>query len=238
MSKVFNMVGGGGKNISSIVITGLESTDTVTCTKDGKSYTTTWDDTAQHWEIVGLPLGTFTITATNGTKTSMETVLIDVTGVYEVEMSFKLWLYNGSDGGNEFTDITGGWIFDKTEVGSGSPTTEKRSDSIYEKILSTGNPCAIAVRTSNLIDVSSYSKIFFELEAAHTDSYAEDMIFLANDESIYAVKLYSIPANSSISRTTLEFDISSINGMYFPRVAATTRQSKVSEVTLYKCWLE
>ena len=62
-------VGGGGKNISSIIITGLESTDTITCTKDGKSYTATWDSTAQHWEIVGLPLGTFTVTATNGTKT-------------------------------------------------------------------------------------------------------------------------------------------------------------------------
>ena len=69
MSKVFNMVGGGGKNISSIIITGLESTDTVTCTKDGKSYAATWDEAAQHWEIVGLPLGTFTVTATNGTGT-------------------------------------------------------------------------------------------------------------------------------------------------------------------------
>ena len=34
MSKVFNMVGGGGKNISSIIITGLKSTDTITCTND------------------------------------------------------------------------------------------------------------------------------------------------------------------------------------------------------------
>ena len=87
MSKVLNMVGGGGKNISSIIITGLESTDTVTCSKDGKSYTTAWDSTAQHWEIVGLPLGTFTVTATNGTKTKTETVLIDIAGVYEIEMS-------------------------------------------------------------------------------------------------------------------------------------------------------
>ena len=76
MSKVFNMVGGGGgKNISSIIITGLQSTDTITCTKDGRSYTATWDSTSQHWEIVGLPLGTFTVTATNGTNTTTATVL-------------------------------------------------------------------------------------------------------------------------------------------------------------------
>ena len=87
MSKVFNMVGGGsGKNISSIVITGLKSTDTVTCTKDEKSYTATWDEKAQHWEIIGLPLGTFTVTATNGTVTTTETVLIDIAGVYEITM--------------------------------------------------------------------------------------------------------------------------------------------------------
>ena len=107
MSKVFNMVsGGGGKNISSIVITGLSSTDTVTCTKDGKSYTATWDATAQHWEIVGLPLGTFSLTATNGAKSTTATVQIDVTGVYEIEMSFKLWLYKDGD---ECEAVTGGW---------------------------------------------------------------------------------------------------------------------------------
>ena len=87
MSKVFNMVGGGGKNISSIVITGLKSTDTVTCTKDGKTYPATWDETDQKWEIVGLPLGTFTITATKSGSISTETVLIDIAGVYEIEFS-------------------------------------------------------------------------------------------------------------------------------------------------------
>ena len=108
MSKVFNMVGGGGgKNISSIIITGLESTDTITCTKDGKSYTATWDSTAKHWEIVGLPLGTFTVPATNGAKTTTETVLIDISGVYEIEVSLtKFWLYRD---GNPFDSVTGGW---------------------------------------------------------------------------------------------------------------------------------
>ena len=107
MSKVFNMVGGGGgKNISSIIITGLKSTDTITCTKDGKSYTATWDETAQHWEVVGLPFGTFTLTATNGTKTTTETVLIDIAGVYEIEMSLNFYLYNKGD---ECEDVTGGW---------------------------------------------------------------------------------------------------------------------------------
>ena len=106
MSKVFNMVGGGGKNISSIIITGLTSTDTITCTKDGKTYPATWDDTSQHWEIVGLPLGTFTVTATNGTDITTETVVIDIAGVYEIEMTFNLWLYKDGD---PCEDVTGGW---------------------------------------------------------------------------------------------------------------------------------
>ena len=89
MSKVFNMVGGGGgKNISSIIITSLSSTDTVTCTKDGKSYPATWDETDQKWEIIGLPTGTYTVTSNRGTDTITETVLIDVSGVYEISMAF------------------------------------------------------------------------------------------------------------------------------------------------------
>ena len=81
MSKVFNMVSGGSKNISSIIITGLASTDTLTCTKGGRSYPATWDETEERWEILGLPLGTFTVNATNGTKTTTKTVLIDIAGV-------------------------------------------------------------------------------------------------------------------------------------------------------------
>ena len=157
MSKVFNMVGGGGKNISSIIITGLESTDTVTCTKDGKSYTATWDSTAQHWEIVGLPLGTFTVTATNGTKTITETVLIDINGVYEIEMYFKLWLYRDGD---ECESVTGGW----EATGTGTVT----KNDTYMSIVSKSDDTTTTVKTVNELSLEGYTKLFIDAYGTRT----------------------------------------------------------------------
>lgn len=150
--------GGGGKNISSIIITGLESTDTITCTKDGKSYSATWDATAQHWEIVGLPLGTFIVTATNGTKTITETVLIDITGVYEIEMSFTLWLYRDGD---ECEDITGGWIANNISnlTGRQNGSVTKNEDSVY---LDGSGYTAASIVTSKKISKTGYEKIFLK----------------------------------------------------------------------------
>ena len=159
MSKVFNMVGGGGgKNISSIIITGLESTDTITCTKDGKSYIATWDDTDRKWEIVGLPLGTFTVTATNGTKTTTETVFIDIAGVYEIEMSYKLYLYRNGD---ECEDVTGGWTNDGYTDNLEVLLGEKRSTSMYM----THGPANgyTLLGTNNKIDFSGFTKLYFEI---------------------------------------------------------------------------
>lgn len=175
MSKVFNMVGGGGgKNISSIIITGRESTDTITCTKDGKSYTATWDSTDQHWEIVGLPLGAFTVTATNGTKTSTETVLIDIAGVYEIEMFFKLWLYREGD---ECKDISGGWDFgisqEHKNYGSSSSNKENNCLKISIKSITAGFLAGFV--TTNKIDLSGYSALkvehTFEPDTSGTNTF-------------------------------------------------------------------
>ena len=50
--------------------------------------------------------GTHTITASNGTKTSTEQVLVDALMDYYVGMDFKLWLYKYGD---ERKGVTGGW---------------------------------------------------------------------------------------------------------------------------------
>lgn len=166
MSKVFNMVGGGGgKNISSIIITGRESTDTVTCTKDGKSYTATWDETEQHWEIVGLPLGTFIITATNGSKTVEKTVLIDIAGVYEIEMEFRLYLYQYGD---ECEDITGGWLTGSNVQNIISNATDGTKENDYLLVSQPQSTPAHneGFRTANAIDFTGYSHINIEIEAS------------------------------------------------------------------------
>ena len=239
MSKVFNMVGGGGKNISSIIITGLESTDTVTCTKDGKSYTAIWDDTDQHWEIVGLPLGTYTITATNGTETRTKTVLIDITGVYEIEISYPRWLYKD---GNQYEDLTGGFVQTTTGDYYGYKFTgivNFNTTSIYVSVDSTGNELPF-VNTVNKIDFSNYSKIKVEYSFATSgsrDSTRKVTIWLTSeigkDSMQNYQKLYEqIPDGSG----TLEIDISAVNTSYYFVIAADSNPGV--HATINKVWVE
>lgn len=201
MSKVFNMVGGGGKNISSIIITGLESTDTVTCTKDGKSYTATWDSTAQHWEIVGLPLGTFTITATNGTQTETATVLIDIAGVYEIEITYKFWLYREGD---ECEDLTGGFGVLSKDYGT---SDIKQTNNLYLKtyyVVGSSIKYTSAV-TNNKIDLSKYSKICMEVSDYQStgDCANANMKFIGYSDSPVSVIDASILLIVSLANTPI-----------------------------------
>lgn len=232
MSKVFNMVGGGGgKNISSIIITGLKSTDTVTCTKDGKSYTATWDATAQHWEIVGLPLGTFTITATRGTETTTETVLIDIIGVYEIEMGFKLYLYRDGD---ECEDVTGGWL--KTYSANGSSgTATKTNDTLYMSGANAGSYGNCGFATANAISCSNYSKLYI-LADNYPNGYRNFVQITngtGNQGTSSTAQLFLEDSGDNIT-----FDVSSIitslNGHHLFINAGNSNQS----ITVHAVWLE
>ena len=232
MSKVFNMVGGGGKNISSIIITGLESTDTITCTKDGKSYTATWDSTAQHWEIVGLPLGTFTVTATNGTKTKTETVLIDISGVYEIEMTFKLWLYRYGD---EFEDVTGGW--QKTYFANGSGgTATKNETNLYMVGANASNWGNCGFATVNPISCEGYSKLYI-LADNHPASGSRNFANVTNgygnqgNSFVQELLLSTIGDNLIIDASDL---LSSLNNKHLFINAAYYTHT----MTIHSVWLE
>lgn len=230
MSKVFNMVGGGGgKNISSIIITGLSSTDTITCTKDGKIYTATWDETAQHWEIVGLPLGTFTVEATNGIKTTTETVLIDITGVYEIEMSYRLYLYKDGD---QCEDVTGGWQCWKL-----AGTSELLDTSIH--IASSKNNQWQATSTKTKINLTNFSNLKAEvkLESQMMAQYCQlgptirttvDTSKSAND---YAVRKQYV---ADVGDHMITIDISDLDDEY----CIAFNSYYVGSAYIYKVWLE
>ena len=240
MSKVFNMVGGGGgKNISSIIITGLQSTDTITCTKDGRSYTATWDSTAQYWEIIGLPLGTFTVTATNGTSTTTETVLIDVSGVYGVEMNYKLWLYKDGD---ECTAVTGGWNVTYLRSSSYS-TVAKNSDNIYMKNIQ-NNDYQPYMSTKLKIDTSRYSKLCLVADAyrysSNSNSYGMVTIELKSTntrDSYYDGNAMGITANVTYTDKEFSWNLSSENN-YLLIGVTMVHPNGWAELKVKKVWLE
>ena len=79
---LFNtIIGGNGGETVTIFVTGLSETDTVTVTKDGRKYNGKWVSSENIWSFTKLKgIGTYTVTATNGTDTVSIQVTIELEG--------------------------------------------------------------------------------------------------------------------------------------------------------------
>ena len=182
--------------------------------------------------------GMWTVTATNGIKTKTQNVLVDGAFDYEIEMSLGLWLYREGD---ECEDVTGGWLFDTSNVPThGTTASEKREDSLYVQFTSSGTATSVRLYTKNLFDLTDYKKIYFDVAMKRTDPYERECIMLwdtsGNDSN--KVHVYNLGANADIPRTTIEYDISSLSKSLRPWIAAYTYHGFSCEVTLHNCWLE
>ena len=110
-------------------------------------------------------LGTWTVTATNGEKTETESVVMDVIGLYEIEMSYKLWLYRDGD---ECEDVTGGWsVQTDSRFASygGNNNSYKDTDHLTVSLARTNTQAASMIGgfiTNNRIDTSGYTKLCVE----------------------------------------------------------------------------
>lgn len=88
---LFNtMIGGNGGETVTIFVTGLSETDTVTVTKDGRTYNGKWVSSENIWSFTKLKgIGTYTVTATNGADTVSTQVTIELEGQSKsVELQF------------------------------------------------------------------------------------------------------------------------------------------------------
>ena len=101
--------------------------------------------------------GTWTVTATDGVHTKTQDVLVDVITEYEIEMSYKLWLYRDGD---ECESVTGGW----TKTGTGSVT----KNDTYMSIVSKSDNTATSVTTVNEILLEGYTKLFIDAYGTRT----------------------------------------------------------------------
>lgn len=88
MLQIKNTLGGGGGFYPSVLVTGLSETDTVSMTGQGKTYTPKWVN-SEGWLFDKIKeLGTYIITASNGTMTMTKEVLIDIATEFEVAMAY------------------------------------------------------------------------------------------------------------------------------------------------------
>lgn len=91
--------------------------------------------------------GTYTITATNDTDTTTQDVLVDMATEFDIEMSYKLYLYNLGD---ECESVTGGWkqgaYYDNAEA-------TKNDNSLYL------HSYRAIFMTNNKINLTNYEKL-------------------------------------------------------------------------------
>lgn len=116
--------------------------------------------------------GTYTITATDGTNTATQDVLVGMATQYDVEMTLsgKLFLYNLGD---ECEDVTGGWSTTSWSANSigVTPTVQKNDDYIHLNRPSV-NDRGGALFTEFEIDTTKYSKIGITVNAKSTYQFS------------------------------------------------------------------
>lgn len=185
------------------------------------------------YEITGIvDRGMWTVTATDGEDTATQDVLVDSAADFEIEMNItKLWLYREGD---ECEDVTGGWI---ASAGSpGTPITEKRDDSLYVKFTANNVTTSARFTTANAVDLTDYSKIYFDVEMTQTYPYKTPFILLLDGSK--EIEVYAPAPSSTVPRTIIEYDVSSLNTAVSPSVKAYTGGNYYAEITLYNCWLK
>lgn len=229
--------GGGSGLYASIFVTGLSETDIVSASKDGKTVQGVWVEGSSTSGFLIAPIksfGTWTVTATNGTKSDTQNVLVDVATEFEIEMGYKLWLYRDGD---ECENATGGykdyWFSSSWAKGN---TAVRNADNIFMQAssgTSDGYSCGIA--TNNLISFSGYTKLCILVDS-NADSSNELFMVLNSAASSYenTNKAGEYLHKTAVTYGVVEMDISSYQNSY--QVSILTIRNEYCR--LYRMWLE
>lgn len=144
---------------------------TVTCTTPG-GIVIQGIEISGTWAFANLPgLGTYTINASLGTQSKTKSVIVDRVGVFEVEIIYRLYLYNLGD---ECTDVTGGWLYGNyvhaQDVLAGAirgTGTLTKNETNMVLSMSPINPYRTQIVSAQRIDFAGYTKLCTDAEGAN-----------------------------------------------------------------------
>lgn len=118
--------------------------------------------------------GTYTITATNGTDTTTQDVLVDMATEFDIEMNYKLYLYNLGD---ECESVTGGW---KQGTYYTNAEATKNDNSLYL------HSYRAIFMTNNKINLANYEKLKMHITdcTSRNDNKASHSLMIGDNNSI------------------------------------------------------
>ena len=197
----------GGKLFAVIAVT-YPAGSTCTCANGTKIYTA--KDTSGQW-IFRIPsAGTWTVTATDGTNTKTQEV--NITAEQQAEkVTLAYWSGELYDAGNQYTDITGGWI----RHGTGGTVTFN-DDNIYLEDASAY--VHAAVDTTNAVDLTDYATLKVTATTADKRWMLGKVILYTKDTAGKETIAASASLDSSSTETVTSLDVSALSGAYYVRI--------------------
>ena len=194
---------------------------------------TNTDSSAKTWTATVGATGTYTITATStsdSSKTKSTTVSITADGQSSsVTLRYELTLY---DSGDEFEDITGGWVM------RGSGSIVKNTDYITISAIAWGQNGWAS--TANMIDLTDISTIKFDVYSGSTyprPGYPTIAI-TKNTSGINFGDGTGMTSRLTLTagRTTRSIDVSSLSGSYYVIFGGLTGDDGAPNIEVYKVW--
>lgn len=200
----------GGKLFAVIAVT-YPAGSTCTCANGTKIYTA--KDTSGRW-IFRIPsAGTWTVTATDGTNTKTQEV--SITAEQQAE-KITLAYWNGElyDAGNQYTDVTGGWV----RHGTGGTVTFN-DDNIY---LATLQDYSFGtVDTTNAVDLTDFATLKVTVQSTNRSNMLGKVIVYTKNAAGKETIAASASLDSSSAETVTSLDVSSLSGAYYVRIQSS-----------------
>lgn len=199
----------GGKLFAVIAVT-YPAGSTCTCANGTKTYTA--KDTSGQW-IFRIPsAGTWTVTATDGTNTKTQEV--SITAEQQAE-KITLAYWNGElyDAGNQYTDVTGGWV----RHGTGGTVTFN-DDNIYLETLQ--DYSFGTVDTTNAVDLTDFATLKVTATATNRSNMQGKVIVYTKNASGKETTAASVALTSG-TETVTSLDVSALSGAYYIRIQSS-----------------
>lgn len=204
----------GGKLFAVIAVT-YPVGSTCTCTNGTKTYTA--KDTSGQW-IFRIPsAGTWTVTATDGTNTKTQEVSITAEQQAE-KVTLAYWNGELYDAGNQYTDITGGWI----RHGTGGKVTFN-DDNIYLETL--GAYDEGAVDTTNAVDLTDFATLKVTVSATNRKNIIGKVSVYTKNAAGKETVAASAELDASSTETVTSLDVSGLSGAYYVRIQSSGQES-------------
>lgn len=217
MSYVFNMVGGGGggslKDTDAILTVTVPTGSTVTMTKGGVTLTPTmWVKAADNNLDCALFViapnlfdsqNAWTVTATLGTDSASDTVMISNNLQYDLALSYRPYIYRR---GYIDQTLTGGLTNSGYTYGNALTPATYNADNIY---ISSDN-CA---GTSQAIDLTNYSTIYYVSRSDNPSNLTQPWLGVASSKNLSSYLIRISP--DSTTESIKSADISNLTGNYY-----------------------